>query len=427
MHRTSSYGKPSEESYVAKLHPWAEKLNTRRLAGITLAQVLLGGTCSPISFEDFEFFLAFREHSLANLQFVVWYQDYRKRFSELHDRQSLKRRDESISSITSCSSLASNISHSKHDIPSGPYVPIPSNDPDNPLPIPPPISLPPVLSSSSPAINDRALREECMNVISTFLAPDAPKALKLDAGLRDDVVRRLATNCDPDVFKPAYEAVYFYLDRVSLPRFLAYATPNINLPKQIFFYILGILYIVAAIIITITLILFVPVPPQSNRAWRLLASVPLALGTYTVCAAWRGFCAQLWHRQSVQLHSWELQAANAKSLAYVNSVRGRGLGDMRRCVGLVCNSADGTYGRGSPPVCIFQSEEPPIESKPRGGGDTPITFGVTRPPVFGPEKVVKDARILAVHRQVMQSCGMVGLWALLIFSAVILPIPGRQE
>ncbi|PBK93894.1 hypothetical protein ARMGADRAFT_109612 [Armillaria gallica] len=421
MHRTCKRSRDPEWSYLAKLHPWAAKLNTRRLAGITLAQVLGGETCSPISFEDFEFYLAFREHSLANLQFVVWYQDYRQRFFKLNSKQIATHRDESIISF---SSLTSNISHSKHDIHSGPYIPVSSSlskDVDKPLPALPPVYLPPVFS---PVGNDRALRDECMSVISTFLLPGAPKALLLDAELRDELVRKLATNCDPDVFKPAYEVVYFYLDRIALPRFLAYSTPNINLPRQVFFYVMGVLHIVAAIIIAIALILLVPVPPRNNRAWRLLAAFPFAIGASTICAAWHGFCSQVWYRRSVQLHSWELQAASARSFAYVNSLRGAPA-DIRRCVGLVCNSTDGTYRRGSFPVCIFRSEEPPIETKLRG--DTPITFGITRPPVFGPEKVVEDTRILAVHQQVMQNCVIVGLCALLMFSAIILPIPGRSQ
>ncbi|KAK0491542.1 hypothetical protein IW261DRAFT_95387 [Armillaria novae-zelandiae] len=409
-----------ERSYLAKLHPWAAKLNTRRLAGITLAQVLGGETCSPISFEDFEFYLAFREHSLANLQFVVWYQDYRQRFFKLKNNQAPTYQNESIISF---SSLISNISHSKHDMHSGSYIPIsssPSKDADKPLPALPPVYLPPVLS---PIGNDQALRDECMNVISTFLLPGAPKALLLDAGLRDELIRKLATNCDPDVFKPAYEVVYLYLDRTAFPRFLAYATPNINLPKQVFFYILGVLCIVAGIIIAITVISLVPVPPRNNRAWRLLAAFPFAAGISTICAAWHGICCLVWFRRSVQLHSWELQAASPRSFAYVCSLRGAPA-DMTRCVGLVCNSTDGTYRRGSFPVCIFQTEGPQMETKLRA--NTTITFGVTRPPVFGPEKVVEDTRILAVHHQVMQNCVIVGLCAFLMFSAVILPIPGRS-
>ncbi|KAK0499536.1 hypothetical protein EDD18DRAFT_1151563 [Armillaria luteobubalina] len=422
MHRTSKRSREPARSYLAKLHPWAAKLNTRRLAGITLAQVLGGETCSPISFEDFEFYLAFREHSLANLQFVVWYQDYRQRFLKLKNNQSPTYRNESIISF---SSLISNISHSKNDMHAETYIPIsssPSKDLDKSLPAPPPVYLPRVLSPIGND-SDQALRDECMNVVSTFLLPGAPKALLLDAGLRDELIKNLATNCDPDVFKPAYEVVYFYLDRTALPQFLAYATPNINLPKQIFFYVLGVLYIVAGIIIAITVISLVPVPPHNNRAWRLLAAFPFAAGTATICAAWHGFCSRIWRRRSVQLHSWELQAASPRSFAYVNSLRGAPA-DTTRCVGLVCNSTDGTYRRGSFPVCIFRSEEPQIETKLRGS--TTITFEVTRPPVFGPEKVVEDTRILAVHQQMMQNCVIVALCAFLMFSAVILPIPGRS-
>ncbi|TDL29970.1 hypothetical protein BD410DRAFT_823929 [Rickenella mellea] len=74
---------PRSDTYTPSLQRWAASANMSRLAGITLAHVLAGDTCAPIGLEDFEAYLAFRDHSLENLQFVVWYQDYRKRFLAL--------------------------------------------------------------------------------------------------------------------------------------------------------------------------------------------------------------------------------------------------------------------------------------------------------------------------------------------------------
>ncbi|EIN10938.1 hypothetical protein PUNSTDRAFT_112727 [Punctularia strigosozonata HHB-11173 SS5] len=63
---------------------WLPRLRFRRHRGLaSLADVLSGNTCPPMSLADFEHYLAFVEHSLENLQFVVWYRDYRARFFAL--------------------------------------------------------------------------------------------------------------------------------------------------------------------------------------------------------------------------------------------------------------------------------------------------------------------------------------------------------
>jgi len=108
---------------------------------------------------------------------------------------------------------------------------------------------------------------------------------------------------------PVYEETYNMLERMSLPRFLAFATANINLPKQIFWYehfpctqsheiistastviryTVGFTDISISIAIALSLITMVPTPPQSNRAWRLFAVVFAWFGSMQFYSAWRG-------------------------------------------------------------------------------------------------------------------------------------------
>ncbi|KAG8950938.1 hypothetical protein FRC04_007002 [Tulasnella sp. 424] len=48
-----------------------------------LEHILSGATCAPISLQDFENYLANQELSIENLQFAVWFMDYRARFMRL--------------------------------------------------------------------------------------------------------------------------------------------------------------------------------------------------------------------------------------------------------------------------------------------------------------------------------------------------------
>ncbi|KAG8910569.1 hypothetical protein FRC01_006260, partial [Tulasnella sp. 417] len=49
-----------------------------------------------------------------------------------------------------------------------------------------------------------------------------------------------------------------------------------------------------------------------------------------------------------------------------------------------------------------------------------------RPPVFGPERVVLDERIRQYHLDVLHDTFMVAIWSCLIYTAVVLAIPGPK-
>jgi len=226
--------------------------------------------------------------------------------------------------------------------------------------------------------------------------------------------------------------IYNMLEATTLPRFLAFASTNINLPKQIFWYSLGCFNITISIVIAVALILTVPTPPQSNRAWRLFSAVFAACGSGEIYSAWRGFCSQIWRRGNMQLHVWELQETDEESKLFVRSVLGNSWPSPspgRLNFGQVCNSPDGTGTKDGKPVPIYIMDKDdskasiPYQSNPRKGSDA--KNGFSRPPIFGPERVVLDPFIQETHRRVMRDILVVAIGYTLVFSAIVLSVPAR--
>ena len=291
---------------------------------------------TPCSLRDFESYLEFKEHSVENLQFVVWFQDYRRRFFELPlETQSLSPGPSEFSFSLPCpAKTAQRIVDSKKNYTwivtsAGEYSPRNPLDlrspvfstyasyPDAPFPISQPNS--PLLASVTPAPfivpkpAKQPFRQECQAVVATFFKPGAPKELTLDSNVRDAIIRDLTWNTHPDVvrsllflaissitdfrlieqFLPAYEEAYDALSTFSLPHFLRLASENINLPKKLFWCTLGIVNLLLGLLIAVLLIVLIPGSNDSGqvgsqRAWRLFA-VPLAtLGGMQLFTAYKG-------------------------------------------------------------------------------------------------------------------------------------------
>ncbi|KAJ8482729.1 hypothetical protein ONZ45_g14854 [Pleurotus djamor] len=318
-----------------------------------------------------------------------------------------------------------------------------------------------------------------MRIVATFFQPGATKELSLDEIVRDTVVRDLVLNTHPDVFLPAYEEVYELVERTSLPRFLAFSTANINRPKQLFWYFCGVLHILGSLAVAITLIRMLPDTPSRNRAWRLF-SLPWAwFGSMQLFAASRGFCNQVWSRNGVQLHSWELSESDEESRHFVervitdseipcsdekapnhdrqttlrpssflrhppssmysqstlhaNTVSSHGHGDVYAPPSLdeplvsytaptLHDAASTLDSKTISLVAPFLNATSDPDSSPHGhnnhtGRNDQTTRDdnkydhaskLPRPPIFGPERVVQDHRIKAVHRQTMNAIWLVG-------------------
>ncbi|KDQ64127.1 hypothetical protein JAAARDRAFT_52120 [Jaapia argillacea MUCL 33604] len=320
------------KSYVPKLSSYSRKLNlTASLRKINLDHVLSGDTCSPIGLRDFERYLTFVEHSLENLHFIIWYQDYRRRFLALPpDVQAtspgpgrseffspLKRSygDQkfmpSETSLSRTKSASMSISSSTALL--SPTLSI------SPTLLTPPYSLPMSAASSTGAplhplpkvaetFSDPAsqpFREECSRVVSAFLRPGARKELNIDSDLRDDVLKDLMWTTHPDVFLPIYDSIYTLLQSSSLPHFLAHSATAVNFPRQFLWFIIGVSTLSASLALTLTLLLAFSVPV--HRALRLLVVISSTVGVLYCYSSWRGFCASMWIRGTRQIRSWELR------------------------------------------------------------------------------------------------------------------------
>ncbi|KZT06530.1 uncharacterized protein LAESUDRAFT_679540 [Laetiporus sulphureus 93-53] len=453
----------------------------RQLSDITLAHVLSGDTCEPISLREFETYLAHKEHTIEILHFVVWFQDYRQRFLALpRDVQATTSGYTSFTfAIPSAARTAQRIADSKRraevlrysgdtSICAGPSSSLPSafsvrSDSQVPEPVSPyarssaETPLLQQLESIGSTPRELPFRDECRRVIATFFRPGAASELPLDHLLRDTVVRDLTWNTHPDIFLHVYEEMYALLETVSLPRFLAIAATNINTPKQLYWYAIGIADVFIGIIIALVCITVVHVPPKGNRAWRLFAVPFFAFGVMQVYSAYRGFCSQVWGRGHTQVRVWEMQEMDEEAAAHCehvlrleeedddkkdkSSIRKKGGGDPDKArVEMAEHVAWGTkedmdaiapfevqgVSSSSASIPIRDARLKPkrstrwrglkrlfqtVDDDRRPSTPDGSEEAFPRPPVFGPEKVVLDPRIRAVHREILRDLLYVGFWA----------------
>jgi hypothetical protein len=135
------------------------------------------------------------------------------------------------------------------------------------------------------------------------------------------------------------------------------------------------------------------------------------------------FCGRLWLRGTVQLRVWELQDVDEDVKTFWAQLLGTTESPERNVVrhwDPVTNeyvpATDTSVG--VKPSRSFRSTETRLAhgSSPRRWSSQSFRVpiyrsrnGFLRPPVFGPDKVIVDPRIKAVHRQVMNEIIIVGL------------------
>jgi hypothetical protein len=239
--------------------------------------------------------------------------------------------------------------------------------------------------------------------------------------MRSTAIRQLATSTHPDNFLPIYEEIYSRLENDSLPKFLAQASTNINRPLQLMWYAIGWVDVFIGIIIAILLCTLVLVPPKANRAWRLSAVPFFVVGVCQIYSASRGFCSRVLSRNAVQLRAWELSEFDEEAREYTGKT---------------------IYGQAEPKLDTRGSDEalPAKSCEDLGPAADELdykyhnqhfkvplsraTSNFRRPPVFGPEKVVEDPRIIETHRQVMRDILKLAFVVTAVFSSIIFSVPG---
>ncbi|KAG8768050.1 hypothetical protein FRC12_005862 [Ceratobasidium sp. 428] len=182
----------SRDGYSAALSRWAGRRAMRKLVGqIKLVNILSGDACSPLGLEEFETYLAFQEHSLENLQFIVWYHDYRSRFLALPAEL------QSLSPSPLLSTAPAPTPDRYRTDPTSPLTPA-SEWPLSPS-SPSWSQWSPVTPTSHVPLRDQPFRTETLQVVATFLRPNAKKELSLDADVRGELLRALERTTHPDV------------------------------------------------------------------------------------------------------------------------------------------------------------------------------------------------------------------------------------
>ncbi|KAH8096619.1 hypothetical protein BXZ70DRAFT_1009622 [Cristinia sonorae] len=307
------------------------------LASISLDQLVAGHTCDPISLADFEAYLQYKEHTLENLQFVIWFQSYRARFFDLApavqalspgpakftfnppDSARLQKRVEESGKMYEALTLQ-RLQSRTHQL-NSPISPISPTSFCSSSTSP----MDHIHSMSSPLLKQRPqtflgsfqplqreyldkqpMRKECAAVLQTFIISGAPKELSLSDEMREMVLKDATWNTHPDVFLAVYEQIYDTLSTQSLPRFLALSSTNVNLPKALYWYAFGVAYILFALVIFICTALLGPTSVR-KRAWRCFSIPFSSLGSMLLYSGYKGLCTEVWSRGRAQLRPWELQ------------------------------------------------------------------------------------------------------------------------
>ncbi|KAG6919756.1 hypothetical protein DXG01_001590 [Tephrocybe rancida] len=437
----------SSKTFTVDLHPRAARFNLQPLLSeVTLASILAGDTCVPISLADFEKHLTFVEYSVENLQFLVWFQDYRERYIKFSQDPTTpsgnafgfespsraKAEDRPEERIANLEKTGEGGGSSEPPV--SPASPADATSPTSLSPMLPPLytqlAMPSFTHSKSNDSN--TFRNDCSRAVATFLTPGATKELLLDAIVRDTVIRNLSTSCHPDVFLPVYEEIYSLLERCSVPRFLTAASVNINLPKQIYWYAVGVLNILLGILVALVLILMVPTPPHANRAYRIFPVGFFALGAGQVYSAWRG---QVWMRGATQMRVWEMQELDTEAKAFVDGILNEHKTHKHQTSSLEKKPSAARSNVAA--IAPFTLESQMRPGPPSVSNDTipsytaPASTGAmhnfNRPPIFGPEVAVLDPHIKAVHRQILIDTCRLALWFGLAFSAVVFSVPSRVQ
>ncbi|KZP02886.1 hypothetical protein FIBSPDRAFT_969521 [Athelia psychrophila] len=254
-----------------------------------------------------------------------------------------------------------------------------------------------------------------MHVVATFVKSKSAKQLNLDGVVRDTLLRDLKHSVHPDVFLHVYREVYDALSN-SVPRFLAQATVSVNRQKQIYHYVVGVVLILISITIAIILITCVHTPPNSHRAWRLFALPWWQIGCMSILSSFRGYCSQIARRGNVQIRSWELQEHSSDEESYTL---------IRATPSLLTSAVHLGPDTSDEDDCSITSSEkraiaPFADEFSDGAPSDPLPV----PKVFGPERVVIDPRIKALHSRLKFEMLGIGLLCTSAYSAIIFSVPG---
>ncbi|GAB5585270.1 hypothetical protein Unana1_00170 [Umbelopsis nana] len=278
---------------------------------------------------------SYHEHSLENLDFYLWYQDYKRRWDELPLTTKLQspppqekpsyvgyalsgtgKRHQSATELgdsglmvhqgaaypnETIEDTAAKLSTSsfgrdyKHDSSSMLTASTYATGYEMTT-VPSPESY---YQGTNP--DTQPFRQEVELVLKTFFAQSSDKELNIEGYLRQYVLHNSKYTTNPEVFEPVRDKVYETIERSSLRNFVNYALQNVNHNGVILRWSLAALCAVCVVVLLIvTFVLHV------SRWYRVIILPLMVLLIVCGISAKRGVCFQRAMSNRRQLHHYEL-------------------------------------------------------------------------------------------------------------------------
>jgi hypothetical protein len=128
-------------------------------------------------------------------------------------------------------------------------------------------------------------REEIARIIAIYIDDGAARQLNLASRERTALLRALAVTTHPSAFRRVIKTVERTLRLQAHPNFIRWSIRNGNRPRVAFARCLGVGGIIGGIVCIVLLTV-----SAASRPWRVVAAIPLFIGTATLIAAWKGMC-----------------------------------------------------------------------------------------------------------------------------------------
>ncbi|KAJ2955141.1 hypothetical protein NQZ79_g8817 [Umbelopsis isabellina] len=274
----------SSLSYGAKFRKNMSRMFKRtrnELPEVSLDDVLQEKTCSPISLQDFKWFLKNREHTLENLDFYYWYLDYRERFRSLSD-----------------------LEKAKSPMPREKARPVASHT----------VTMDSAIGFGND--NDERTAEELssQNIDQT---DSSFKELNIEQSLKKYVKYHACRTTHPEVFAEVFEHINWVLGHSSLPNFLHNAILNIRSGWVAVYYVSAFIHL-----IHVPLILYMTYSMHMPRLFRLPILFFAFGGIGSFFTARIGFCSfrGLFKRRQTPLYELDdIQAARMSTEKYTRT------------------------------------------------------------------------------------------------------------
>lgn len=312
-------------------------------------EIVQGKTCVPISLHEFRLFLKHHEHSLENLDFFLWFQDYKRRWDKLPLTTKLQspppqEKPSHVGYVLSGTGKRSRLATESGD--SGlirtPGYPNDTTDDTaarnstnsfgggdhkqdasstftastyatgyGMTTMPSPESY---YHDTNP--DTQPFRQEVEMVLKTFFTPSSDKEINIEGYLRQYVLHNSKYTTHPEIFEPVRDKVYETIERSSLRNFVNYALQNVNHNGVIVRYVIAA--VAAACVAVVLIVTFV----LRVSRWYRMCILPLMIGVI-ICSisAKRGVCFQRAFFNRRQLHEYELINNENANSSYTQKFR----------------------------------------------------------------------------------------------------------